>query len=573
MELEKRIQGPKKIVTKYAKAIRKLIKCVDSRKNWTEEQKIYSFTKGLRTDLLYAHWSFLTLKNNPTMDMAIELTQKIEDNQRMHLESILSVFAPAPAMQSKTTSNSKNPDLNPALISPNNYYIKDNKIVAHLNCNNSLLPPPASRNNDTQNNKPNNNNSKSASQPEKNSFYAFNLTDDNHDIDELAINTSESTRKKKKAKVDFVLDPKKASTLIADNNKSPKAKVFKNLPKLEFSEIVQKSGLYSVFRKNFHKSLIPKKKTPKTNKCLCQTGFADNSNVTSLICKTQVAGYFIDLILDSGSSVSVIAKHFLEAIGRKIDEPSTRPITNIYGNKKKDLGIVKAIPVHINDISIEINMKVSEAKEYTIIVGNEWLKKAKALLNYELCKLTIRYGKKPIVIKCHYWTTSSVPKQNQEEKQSNESDNDESDDEDQEEQKKTVEFVYIIFTSNGKPLDNIKADKEEIIVNDKLICCKKAKYSYWWHGSYAWYWCNKPLYSPSNKCKSCLIYYKNWEPISLIFREELKKVQKSFESKLPEIQSLVAEQKESSSEERKVNIENLLARNSPVISKEDNTPG
>ncbi|KAG9297602.1 hypothetical protein G9A89_007677 [Geosiphon pyriformis] len=334
--------------------------------------------------------------------------------------------------------------------------------------------------------------SESTSQPEENSFFAFNLIDDDYDMDKLAINTSESTRKKKKAKVDFVLDPNKASTSTADNNKPPKAKVFKNPSKLESPEIVQKSGPYSVvkdlietpahiifgqlmihsqFRKDLHKSLISKKKTPKTNKHSCQAGLADNSNITPLICKAQMADYFIDLILDNGLSVSVIAKHFLEAIGRKIDESSTRPMTNVHGDKKKDLGIAKAIPVHINDISIETDMKVSEAKEYTIIVGNKWLKKAKALLDYELST-----------------------KQNQEDKPSEELDDEESDEKDkQEKQEETTELTYTTFTSNGKPLDNI--------------------------------------------------------------------------------QLLVVKQRELSPEERKIDIKNLLARNSPVILKEDDTPG
>ncbi|KAG9297418.1 hypothetical protein G9A89_009502, partial [Geosiphon pyriformis] len=56
-------------------------------------------------------------------------------------------------------------------------------------------------------------------------------------MDKLAINTTESTRKKKKAKVDFILNPNKLSTLTADNNEPPKAKVFKNSPKLEPPEI------------------------------------------------------------------------------------------------------------------------------------------------------------------------------------------------------------------------------------------------------------------------------------------------------------------------------------------------
>ncbi|KAG9298712.1 hypothetical protein G9A89_012780 [Geosiphon pyriformis] len=75
MELERRTQGLGEIVTKYVKAIRKLIKCIDSRRNWTEKQKIHSFTKELRTNLSYAFWSLLALKDNPTIDMAIKLAQ------------------------------------------------------------------------------------------------------------------------------------------------------------------------------------------------------------------------------------------------------------------------------------------------------------------------------------------------------------------------------------------------------------------------------------------------------------------------------------------------------------------
>ncbi|KAG9284564.1 hypothetical protein G9A89_014168, partial [Geosiphon pyriformis] len=68
---------------------------------------------------------------------------------------------------------------------------------------------------------------------------------------------------------------------------------------------------------------------------------------------------------------------------------------------------------------------VSEVKKYTIIIGNKWLKKAKALLNYELCKLVIRCDQKPIVVKYSHWTTPPVFKQNPEVEQLNKSDNDE----------------------------------------------------------------------------------------------------------------------------------------------------
>ncbi|KAG9284336.1 hypothetical protein G9A89_007491 [Geosiphon pyriformis] len=457
-------------------------------------------------------------------DIAIELAQRIEDNQRIHLESTLSVFASASIMASALQMTAifftvQTQDLNKQLIDrltvnlvwllePLTQAVRNNQQFQRPRfepCFNQSQQPPYQR---QQNHGPPvcyccgltghfsrdcaPPKGKSASQPKKNPFYAFNLIDNDHNMDKLAINTSKSTRKKKKTKVDFVLDLNKASKSSADNNKPPKTKVFKNSPKLEPPEIVQKSGPYSVvkdlmetpahiifgqlmthpqFRKDLHKSLIPKKKIPKTNKCFCQAGLADNNNVIPLICKAQVAGYFIDLILDSESSVSVIAKHFLEAIGRKIDESSTQLMTNIHSNKKKGLGIAKAVPVQINGISIETNMEMFEAKEYTIIVGNEWLKKAKVLLDYEFCELTIRCGEKPIVVKCYHWTTSSVLKQSQEEEQSDESDDEENDEEDeQKEQEETAKLAYTIFTSNDKPLDNVKADKERIMVNGKLIC-------------------------------------------------------------------------------------------------------
>ncbi|KAG9297952.1 hypothetical protein G9A89_018780 [Geosiphon pyriformis] len=483
------------------------------------------------------------------MDMAIKLAQRIEDNQRIHLGFTLLVFAPAlamaPASQIAAASFHQQPPYQRQQNhGPSVYYHCGLTEHFSRDCNNPPLPSSVLRNHDTQNNRSNNNNV-----PNQRSNHAnINFFEEDPLVEATGESASQSEEnlfyKKKKAKVDFVLDSNKASKSIADNNEPPKAKVFKNPPKLEPPEIVQKFGPYSVV-----KDLI---ETP-TNKCPHQAELADNSNVISLICKAQVAGYFIDLILDSGSFVSIIAKHFLEAIGKKIDEPSTQLMTNIHGNKKKGLGIAKAIPVCINGI-----------------IDNKWLKKAKALLDYELCKLTIRCGEKSIVVKCHYWTTPPVTKQNQEEEQSNESDDDESDDKNQKEQEETAELAYTIFTSNSKPLDNVKANKEKIIINGKLICWpyydifkrtfdkkpgKKAKYSYWWHGP----------------CKSCLIYYKDWEPISLILQEELKEVQKSFENEPPEIQSLAIEQRKPSSEERKVDIKNLLARNSPVISKESNT--
>ncbi|KAG9302214.1 hypothetical protein G9A89_020648 [Geosiphon pyriformis] len=75
MELERRTQGPGEIVTEYAKAIRKI-----------------------KNQFILCSLASLGPERQSTMDMAIELAQRIKDNQRIHLGSTLPVFAPVPVM-------------------------------------------------------------------------------------------------------------------------------------------------------------------------------------------------------------------------------------------------------------------------------------------------------------------------------------------------------------------------------------------------------------------------------------------------------------------------------------------
>ena len=81
-----------------------------------------------------------------------------------------------------------------------------------------------------------------------------------------------------------------------------------------------------------------------------------------MYCKAKVDGQEIELILDSGSSGSVVTKKFLEKAGRKIDQPSNINMINIYGRKKKALEEVAQLPIIIKNAEFPINIVVTRLK-------------------------------------------------------------------------------------------------------------------------------------------------------------------------------------------------------------------
>src|SRR5215204_7264683 len=183
-------------------------------------------------------------------------------------------------------------------------------------------------------------------------------------------------------------------------------------------------------------------------------------DTTPLTCEAKVAGYKFKLILDSGSSVSVISKHFLEAIACKIDEPSRRDLSNVHGQRKRALGIAKEVPVTVNGVTISADMEVMDTDAYAIIVGNGWLKEAKALIDYETCQLTIRSIQPPVLVQCQHWT---------EKKEANEETDEETDkDTDSEDEEEEAHVFFAIFSFDGQIEEESCISHEGIRVNNRL---------------------------------------------------------------------------------------------------------
>jgi hypothetical protein len=115
-------------------------------------------------------------------------------------------------------------------------------------------------------------------------------------------------------------------------------------------------------------------------------------------------------------------------------------------------------------------------------------------------------------VPCRYWSlaTSEAIDENEEEE------DDESEEEDEEEE----EELYVALAGKNNEREVVKFVEEGIQLKEQLIQWeyyevlkrqfdrkpgKKAKYHLWYHGPGARCWCNYPLYSPEDECRTCLI--------------------------------------------------------------------
>ena len=122
----------------------------------------------------------------------------------------------------------------------------------------------------------------------------------------------------------------------------------------------------------------------------------------------QVDGAMVQLILDSGSSGSVISKQFLEKVGRKVDQPSHVNMIGINGEKRKALGEIKSLPITIQQQLLPVNVVVSEATGYDILVGNDWLTKYQAKLDWKKQTLTFNVKEKTFTVDATYWKRITI---------------------------------------------------------------------------------------------------------------------------------------------------------------------
>ena len=111
-------------------------------------------------------------------------------------------------------------------------------------------------------------------------------------------------------------------------------------------------------------------------------------------CDAEIWGTKVKAIVDTGSSGSIISKQCLDQLKRKIEESSNVSLIGINGQKHRPLGIVRNVHVTLNSKHpIEVTMQVTEATNYELILGVDWLKAINGVISIgEKILTTTAYG-------------------------------------------------------------------------------------------------------------------------------------------------------------------------------------
>ncbi len=112
----------------------------------------------------------------------------------------------------------------------------------------------------------------------------------------------------------------------------------------------------------------------------------------ALFGEAEVYGEKVNFLIDSGAVGCIIAKRFLDSINRPIEAATNVKIIDVNGKKTSPLGIVRQVPIKIRDIETNIDMIVTESKEYNVLLGNTWLKHIGAIINYQTDQMEIKHA-------------------------------------------------------------------------------------------------------------------------------------------------------------------------------------
>ncbi|PKB95430.1 hypothetical protein RhiirA5_386023, partial [Rhizophagus irregularis] len=163
-------------------------------------------------------------------------------------------------------------------------------------------------------------------------------------------------------------------------------------------------------------------------------------------------------------------------------------------------------------MTIPIDVVVTDATDYSAIVGNDWLAKVKANIDYETSSMLIHWEGKDVEVPIEY---SEMPL----------------------ERRRNCAGVYpkenFILTNEGVYLDESFYQWTYFSRLDEQFRKKPPKRASWvydWKGPTARCWCGERLYSSSNSCSRCYGEITNFITIRNLPQQIVAEISSGFEN-------------------------------------------
>jgi hypothetical protein len=108
---------------------------------------------------------------------------------------------------------------------------------------------------------------------------------------------------------------------------------------------------------------------------------------TSAYITAVINGRKIDVIMDTGAGFNLITKGLADELNMDLNRPVSTPMRVTDGHKSVPLGELDDILLTIGPVTIPFNAVVTAATTYQVILGNEWIDKVQANIDFKTKKL------------------------------------------------------------------------------------------------------------------------------------------------------------------------------------------
>src|SRR5947208_3578839 len=132
-------------------------------------------------------------------------------------------------------------------------------------------------------------------------------------------------------------------------------------------------------------------------------------------CEVYVNKNPVTAIVDSGAATSLISKPLMKKLGLQPNKSSNMIIVNVNGNSTRIIGEITDLSISINYLKVPANVAVIEHKDDLFILGNEWLNRSNANIDYKGRLLTIHYKGRKEKVPISYFSEGELEEEESEE--------------------------------------------------------------------------------------------------------------------------------------------------------------